>query len=360
MEKVKVRLNKRINRTYGILIDKNLFGKIPEILKKKKLGNKYLIITDNNVEKLFGKKLLAAMKKQKLDVNLISFKAGEQSKNLRVLEELLTKTQKLGLDRKSVIVALGGGVVGDVAGFVAATYMRGINYVQIPTSLLAMVDSSIGGKVAVDLLTGKNMVGAFHQPKSVFIDVSLLKNLPKKELLCGLSEVIKHALIMDKKLFDFIDDNIDKILAKELDILIKLIRRNCEIKAKIVEKDENEEGLRKLVNYGHTVGHAIETLTHYKKFSHGEAIAIGMAVAGRISNKLDRLSVKELEMQNDMLKRVGLSIKMPDLDKNVLIEELRKDKKASDGKIEFVLLDSIGKARYGILVPNKIIVESLR
>jgi len=360
MEKIRVKLNKKINRTYEILVDKSLLGKVPEILKKKKLGNRYLIITDSNVEKLFGKKLLSGLKRNGMKVDLISFKAGEQSKNLRVLEELITKTQKLGLDRKSAIIALGGGVAGDVAGFVAASYMRGIDYVQIPTSLLAMVDSSIGGKVAVDLPTGKNIVGAFHQPKAVFIDVSLLRNLPKKELLCGLSEVIKHALIADRKLFDFIDDNLEKILKKDEDVLIQLIKRNCEIKARIVEKDENEKGLRKIVNYGHTVGHAIETLTNYKKFNHGEAIAIGMAIAGRISNKLGRLSDTELKKQNDMIKKIGLSIKFPNLDENKVAAELKKDKKVSDGEIEFVLLKRIGKAKYGIKVPKKIILESLR
>lgn len=359
MEKVRINLKKAADNSYDILIGSNLLSKIPSDLKNNNIGNKYLIITDTNIEKLFGNKLLTLMKKAGLKADLISFRAGEQSKNLETFQQLIQKTHSLGLDRKSAILALGGGVVGDIAGFAAASYMRGIAYVQIPTSLLAMVDSSIGGKVAVDIPSGKNMVGAFYQPKKVYIDASLLKNLPQKELINGLSEVIKHALIRDKALFIFINRNLNKILDKDETTLINLIKRNCEIKGDIVEKDEKEAGLRKLVNYGHTVGHAIETLTNYKKFSHGQAIAIGMAVAGKISNNLGMLSKSELELQNKLLKRAGLSIKLP-LAPNKIIKELPKDKKAVSGKAEFVLLEKIGKAKYGIKVPNNIMLKSMR
>ena len=337
METVNLNLKKETDNSYDILIDTNLLNKIPSDLKKNKIGNKYLIITDSNIKDLFGKDLLSSMKKEGLDVSLISFKAGEQSKNLRVFGEL----------------------IGDIAGFVAATYMRGISYIQIPTSLLAMVDSSIGGKVAVDLQKGKNTVGNFHQPKKVYIDVSLLKNLPKKELITGFSEIIKHALIRDKELFNFKDKNLKKIANKDESTLIRLIKRNCEIKAEIVEKDEKEAGLRKLVNYGHTIGHAIETLTNYKKYSHGEAIAIGMVVEGLIANKLGMLSKQELLKQNNLIKKAGLPTKVPNINTNQLINELKKDKKVVGGKIEFVLLERIGKANYGTGAPNKIIQEAI-
>lgn len=359
MEKVHLNLKKETDNSYDILIDENLLSKIPKDLKKNKIGNKYLIITDTNIKPLFGDKLLFLMKKEGLDTSLISFKAGEQSKNLSVFEELIKKTHNLNLDRSSAILALGGGVVGDIAGFVASTYMRGINYVQIPTSLLAMVDSSIGGKVAADLPTGKNIVGNFHQPKKVYIDVSLLNNLPKKELVNGLSEIIKHALIKDKDLFNFIEKNMDKIIGKDKQTLINLIKRNCEIKARIVEQDEKEKGPRKLVNYGHTVGHALETLTNYKKYSHGEAIAMGMAVAGRVANKIGLLSKEELTEQNNLLKKAGLETKIPNIDSSKLINELKKDKKVVGGKLEFVLLEQIGKAKYGITPSNDIIKESI-
>jgi len=359
MEKVHLDLKKKTDNSYDILIGSGLLDKVPLDLKKEGMGNKYLIITDSNIKGLFGKRLLALMKKEGLDVDIISFKAGEQSKNLKVFGELIRQVHDYKLDRKSAIIALGGGVVGDIAGFVAATYMRGINYIQIPTSLLATVDSSIGGKVAVDLPTGKNLAGDFHQPKKVYIDVSLLRGLPKRELVNGLSEIIKHALIKDKGLFDFIDRNFDKIIGKDENTLIELIRRNCEIKARIVEKDELESGLRKIVNYGHTIGHALETLTNYKKYSHGEAIAIGMRVEGEIANKLGMLSEKELIKQNELIRRAGLSIDVPNIDTNKIIEELKKDKKVTGGKIEFVLLSGIGKAEYGVNASSKIISEAI-
>ncbi len=359
MEQVHLNLKKQENNSYDILIDRDLLKKIPEDLKKNNIGNRYLIITDSNIEHLFGKTLLNLMKKAGLRADLISFKAGEQSKNLETLKELLTKTQKLGLDRKSAIIALGGGVVGDVAGLVAATYMRGINYIQVPTSLLAMVDSSIGGKVAVDLPTGKNIIGNFHQPKKVYIDVTLLKELPKREIINGLAEIIKHALIKDKTLFNYIKNNLNKILNKDESTLITLIKKNCEIKARIVEEDEKEAGPRKLVNYGHTIGHAIETLTNYKKFSHGEAIAIGMGVEALIANKANLLSKKELAAQNTLLKKAGLSTKIPNINTNKLISELKKDKKVVGGKIEFVLLECIGKAKCEMKPPTNIIKQAI-
>jgi len=359
MEKVHLNLKKEIDNSYEIIIDKTLLNRIPSDLKKNNIGNRYLIITDSNIKGLFGNKLLALMKKTGLKADLISFKAGEQSKNLEVFKSLIEQAHTLKLDRKSAIIALGGGVVGDIAGFVAASYMRGINYIQVPTSLLAMVDSSIGGKVAVDLKTGKNIVGAFHQPKKVYIDVSLLNNLPQRELINGLSEIIKHALIRDKTLLTSIKNNLNKIITKEESTLISLIKKNCEIKARIVEKDEKEAGLRKLVNYGHTIGHALETLTNYKKYSHGEAIAIGMVVEGLIANKVNSLSKKELLKQNNLIKKSGLPTKLPDIDTNKLINELKKDKKVVGGKIEFVLLKGIGNAEHSINVPNNIIKQSI-
>ena len=359
MEEVHLNLNKQADYSYNILIDKKLLNKIPLDLKKNNIGNRYLIITDSNIKSLFGNSLLTSMKKSGLKTDILYFRAGEQHKNLNVFTGLIQETQKLGLDRKSAIIAFGGGVVGDMAGFVAASYMRGINYVQIPTSLLAMVDSSIGGKVAVDLPAGKNMVGSFYQPKKVYIDVSLLKNLPKKELINGLSEIIKHALIRDSSLFSFIKNNLYKILSKDEKTLTPLIKRNCEIKADIVEKDERESGLRKIVNYGHTIGHAIETLTNYKRYSHGEAIAIGMVVEGLISNQLGMLSKKELVAQNNILQKTGLPAKMPNINIDSILNALKKDKKVVGGEIEFVLLEKIGKASYGIKVPNKIIKRAI-
>ena len=365
METVHLNLKKAHNNSYDILIDKNLLNKIPTILKKEKLANRYLIITDNNIQKLFGNKLLKKLKNKNLKVDLISFKAGEQSKNISTYAQLIESTHKLGLDRNSAIIALGGGVVGDIAGLVAATYMRGIAYIQIPTSLLAQVDSSIGGKVAIDLNRGKNSCGAFYQPKAVYIDISLLKNLPKKELLNGLAEIVKHAIIQDKQLFSYIEENINKILKKDEKTLTKIIKRNCQIKAKIVQLDEKELNLRKIVNYGHTIGHALETLTNYKKYSHGQAISIGMVVESKISNKLGWLTKEDLDQQIKLFKKLGLPTKLPKLQPNKIINELKKDKKAVSGKVQFTLPKKIGtmqtkNGKYGLTISNKVIISTLK
>ncbi len=360
MEKVHLNLKKQIDNSYDILIDNGILNRIPLDLKKNELGNKYVIITDSNTKKLFGETFLRLMKKKGINSYLLSIESGEKNKNLLVFKKLMRKIVSFGLDRKSAIISLGGGVVGDISGFIAATYMRGINYVHIPTSLLAMVDSSIGGKVAIDLPEGKNLVGAFYQPKRVYIDICLLGPLPIKEMRNGLTEIIKHALIKDKKLFDFIEKNLDRILNKDKNILIRLIKRSCEIKADIVMKDEKEKGFRKVLNYGHTIGHALETLTHYKKYSHGEAVAIGMLVEGLISNKIGSLSKKELHRQNNLLFRAGLVKKLPNIDIREFIEQLKKDKKNVGREIEFVLLEKIGKAKFGIKVPKKIIWGALK
>ncbi len=359
METVQLNLKKGKDRSYDILIGSRIMDKIPLDLKRNNLGNRYLIITDSNLEGTHGKRLLSLMRKEVLSVSILSFKAGEKSKNLKVYGKLIEKLHELKLDRKSTIIALGGGVVGDISGFVAATYMRGINYIQVPTSLLATVDSSIGGKVAVDLSTGKNIVGAFYQPRKVYIDVSLLKGLPRKEILNGLSEAIKHALIMDKKLFNFIKKNLDNVLHIDEKTLIELVRRNCNIKANIVESDETESGLRKILNYGHTIGHALETLTGYSRYSHGEAIAIGMVVEGLIANKIGILSDEELRQQNGLIRQAGLPTKLPNINTNRFVDELKKDKKVVDGRTEFVLLREIGKAEYGVHASTEIIKKSI-
>ncbi len=364
MSKATVHLEKRVDNSYNIVIEKNLMGKIPGYLKKEELGNEYAIITDSNIEKIFGKKLLKDLNKKGLNACLLSFKAGERNKNLKTAKYLLEQMLKKGLDRNSAVIALGGGVVGDLAGFVAASYMRGIPYIQVPTSLLAMVDSSIGGKVAVDLEGGKNSCGAFYQPKKVFIDISALKSLPEAELKNGMAEVVKHAMIADKKLFVYLEKNLEGIFKRNEPVLEKIIKRNCEIKARIVEKDEKEKNLRKVVNYGHTIGHAIEVLTNYKKFTHGEAIAIGMNYEARIAEKLGYLGSREVERQNLLLKRIGLRIKMPEFSAKELLRVMRKDKKAVGGKIQIVLPKNIGamktvNGQYGLNVSEKIIAAVL-
>lgn len=365
MSKVRVHLKKRRDNSYDIVIEESLLKKIASYLNKEKIGNKYAIITDSTVEKIFGRKLLKDLNKRGLSAYLISFKAGESSKNLKTAQYLLEEMLKKGLDRNSAVIALGGGVVGDVAGFVAASYMRGIAYIQVPTTLLAMVDSSIGGKVAVDLRNGKNSCGAFYQPKKVFIDISALNYLPEKELKNGLSEVVKHAIIADERLFSYLENNLQKIFKRDEKVLKKIIKRSCEIKARIVERDEKEKNLRKVVNYGHTIGHAIEVLTNYKKFTHGEAIAIGMCSEAKIAERLGYLSREEVERQNNLLRAIGLRIELPKFGAGRILNIMRRDKKAVAAKIQVVLPAGIGKMKsingmYGLNINDRLILEVLK
>ncbi len=360
MQKVKVNLKKSLDNSYEILIDSGLLSQVPSELKKSKLGNKYAIITDTNVEKLYAKDFLRNFVMNRLDTYLLRFNAGEQQKTRKTKEYLEDELIDFNFTRDSVIIALGGGVVGDVAGFVAATFNRGVPYVQVPTTLLAMVDSSIGGKVAVDHPLGKNLVGAFHQPKKVFIDLDILKSLPKREILNGLAEIIKHAIIADKELFNFIDKNMDKILKSDSKVMEKIIKRNCEIKARIVEADEKESGLRKVVNLGHTVGHAVEALMNFQ-ISHGEAVAIGMSKEAEIAKELKLINQKDVDTIKAILKKAGLPTEIP---KGIKSKEIMKktllDKKVVAGKVQYVLPLGVGKVKYGIEVPDSIVSKVIK
>lgn len=356
MEVCHVDLKGEIDNSYDIRIDASLFDKLAAELKNRSLGNAYAIITDSNV-KQHGKKLLKDLQANNIHSHLIAFPAGEKSKNRKTKERIEDKMLELGLNRDTCIIALGGGVVGDLAGFVAATYMRGIPYIQVPTTLLAMVDSSIGGKAAVNTRHAKNIIGAFHQPKKVVIDLNFLKTLPKKELISGLAEVIKHAMIKDREFLNFLERNIDKILKYNLDILKVAIKKSCEIKASIIMQDEKEKGLRRLLNYGHTIGHAIESALNFK-ITHGEAIAVGMNYAAKLSAKLGFLHEGSVIRQNNLLEFIGLPHKISHhrLKPKKILEFIQYDKKIIDGKINFVLLNSIGDA----FVSDKISLEDIK
>lgn len=342
MDTCRVELGKS---SYDIVIDKGLFNNLAAELKQKPLGSAYAIITDSNVEKIYGKKLLKNLQNKNIHAYLISFPAGEKSKNRRTKEKIEDEMLKLNLGRDSCIIALGGGVVGDVTGFVASTYMRGIPYVQVPTTLLAMVDSSIGGKVGVDTMHAKNVIGAFYQPKKVVIDLDFLNTLPKSELSNGLAEIIKHALIKDKDFFHFLEKNIDKILRSDLDSMKTAIKRSCEIKASVVMEDEKENGIRRVLNYGHTIGHAIESALNYR-ISHGNSISIGMSYAAKLSAKLGFMHEGSVIRQNNLLEYAGLPRKLSHhkLKPKKILEHVQYDKKIMDEKINFVLLKSIGDA----------------
>lgn len=329
------------DRGYPIYISTDFSG-LDKACKSARLGEKFVIIADSNVEKHYCNAVMTELSKYSMDVTCHTFPAGEQNKNLNTVSDIFRKLISLKLDRNSTLVALGGGVTGDITGFAAATYMRGIPFVQIPTSLLAQADSSIGGKTGVDFEGSKNMVGAFYQPKFVFINVNTLRTLPVRELRAGLAEVIKHGLIMDAEFFDYIEYNIDKIYSFDENVLQYITKMNCQIKGGIIEQDEREEGLRALLNLGHTIGHAVESVSGFGLL-HGECVSIGMAGAFRLAQKLGMVNGRTIGRVEGTLEKAGLPVKAPGMDADRILDQMYMDKKIRDGRLYFILPKEIGE-----------------
>jgi 3-dehydroquinate synthase len=358
MEKIRVEL---AERSYDISIGWNILNKIGEAVKSFGLSPKIAVVSNPIVFSLYGKRISESLKKSGFDLITVIIPDGEEYKDLLWVQHIYDELLKHKLDRLSALVALGGGVIGDITGFAASTYMRGISYIQVPTTLLAQVDSSVGGKTGVNHKLGKNMIGTFWQPRLVWIDVETLKTLPRRELLAGLAEVIKYGVILDKGLFDFIETNREKILSLESNSLIHIIKRSCEIKAEIVSKDERESGLRSILNYGHTIGHAIETATEYKRYLHGEAVAIGMYLEARLSQMLDLIGRKQVLRIKELIDSYGLPSEVPaDLDINRIFSSIQLDKKAVAGELKFILPEKIGKVRIHKGVTEKSIRKVLQ
>ena len=343
IRRLHLNLKRTIDESYDILIGYGLLKHIPSHLKENPIGSKYAIITDSEIKDLYGERLLKGFREEDIKACLIDFPAGEKSKNLDTVRYLVKRLLENNFDRKSAIIALGGGVVGDVGGFTAAVFMRGIPYIQVPTTLLAQVDSSIGGKTAVDVPEGKNIIGAFHQPKRVYIDPSLLESLPEREFISGLAEVVKYGVIYDRSLFEYMERNHEKIRSREKDALLHIITSSCRIKKEIVEEDPREENKRAILNYGHTPAHALEKISGYKCL-HGEAVSVGMRISGWLAVKKGFWSMDEWRRQNRLLESLGLPLKMDfKVDENELIKNFHYDKKAEDRTIMFVFPRRIGE-----------------
>lgn len=354
MEQIKVNLG---NRTYEIEIGEGILSKIDFNRFK---ASKYAIVTDSNVNRLYGLDLRKQIGSQDLDVEVFSLPPGEGSKMPEYATRIGRRLAEKDFDRDSIIIALGGGVVGDLAGYVASFYKRGIGYIQIPTTLLAQVDSSIGGKTAVNIPEGKNLFGSFHQPIAVITDIATLQTLPEKEIKNGLAEIIKYGMIKDYELFKFLEQN---YAGRTPGLYLELVKRSCKIKAEIVEKDETEQELRKILNYGHTVGHAIEASDGYK-ISHGEAVALGMVYEGKISARLELLSQDDLKRQNNLIKSIGLSTRYRG-NIEILIKLMKQDKKTKSDKLYFILPTMIGgvkeeKGKISFPVEESLVRECLR
>jgi len=340
MQTVQVGLGER---AYPIIIDSGLLHRVGSELVSLGIAKRYAIISDQNVAELYGQALLDSCRNAGLDCPLITFPSGENNKNLSVVGELASKLAGLGFDRKDGLIALGGGVTGDITGFLAAIYMRGIPFVQIPTTLLAQVDSSVGGKTGVDIPEGKNLVGVFYQPRSVFIDTDVLAALPREELLNGLAEVIKYSVIYDATFFEFLATKRERILQLDQETLEKVIMRCCSIKAEVVAADEREADLRRILNYGHTLGHAVEAASDFA-IAHGQAVAIGMVAAADLAVAKMLLVEEEAARIRQLIRDYGLPVSIPrGLDLASIKGFLKTDKKAVAGRPFFVLPTAIGK-----------------
>lgn len=328
------------SRKYPVFINFEPINKLEEAIFSHTTANKILIVISEKANKLYGKDLNFK--------NSIKFvlKDGEYQKNFRNYQRILDFALKNKLERKDAIIAVGGGVVGDIAGFAAATYLRGVDFIQIPTTLLACVDSSVGGKTAINTNFGKNMVGAFYQPKAVFCNLNFLKTLDERQFKTGLAEVLKYAFIekscqasINYNFFEFLKENFDKVLSRDNEALAKVVKISLELKASVVAKDEKEEGLRKILNFGHTLGHAIEKITDYKKYTHGEAVAIGMVFAINLAFKKGLITQEYKNESIELIEKYGLliNINMAGFKSKKLIDLMQSDKKVENGKIKFIL-----------------------
>lgn len=311
-------------------------------MENAKFEGKAVVITDTNVDRYQSDLLMDYLRKFTKDLHKYVIPAGENSKNLDTIQSIYKYLVSIKADRKTVLIALGGGVTGDITGFAAATFMRGISFVQVPTSLLAQADSSVGGKVGVDFEGYKNIIGSFYQPRFVYINVNTLKTLPIKELQAGMAEVIKHGLIKDRDFFEYIEKNIDDIYKFNENVLEYITEINCSIKGHVVEQDERESGLREILNFGHTYGHAIESAYGFKLL-HGECVALGMVAAYKMALHLGKVNEKTCERVENVLQKAGLPIRLPGVDVDEVCRRMFYDKKVKNNKITFVLPEDIGK-----------------
>ena len=341
------------DKTYSIYIGYNILEQMPVYCEQLEVGKKCLVVGDSHTAPLYAEPIVKALNISGYSAALATVPAGEEAKSPEHLLYLYKEALHHKIDRSSFFVAVGGGVVGDLTGFAAATYMRGIPYLQVPTTIMAMVDSAIGGKTGINLPHGKNLVGAFHQPSAVISDLQVLTSLPHREYLSGLAEIVKYGIIRDRALFEKLEKNAESLRdGKDYELLEEIITACCRIKAEIVEQDEREENIRAILNFGHTFGHALEKVTGYKSYLHGEAVAIGIAYATEMSMQLVGLPATEGARITGLLKKLGLPIEWQGADRQKIVTAMGVDKKNKSGRVRWVLAEKIGQVRYGCEVPD--------
>jgi 3-dehydroquinate synthase len=346
-------------RSYSILVGVGALAQVGPELRQLEPGRKVALVSDAGILGLHGGTVRRSLGEAGFEVTDILVPDGEAAKTLDVARAAWDRLVDAGFDRTSTIVALGGGAVGDLAGFVAATYMRGMNLVQVPTTLLAQVDASIGGKTAIDHPRAKNLIGAFHQPRLVLTDPAVLTSLPERKFRSGLAEVIKHGIVLDAAYFRDLEEHLTDVLRRDLPTLERVVAGSCRIKASVVERDEQEAELRAVLNYGHTIGHALEAVTSYKRWAHGEAIALGIVAEARLAEKLGVAGAETTERQRRLLERSGLPVAGIGVVPNAVLEALARDKKARDGRVPFVLAPEIGSFRLVFDVPEAAVLDVL-
>jgi 3-dehydroquinate synthase len=348
------------HHSYDVVVEAGALGRSGDIVRGTAPSDRCALVADENVVGLHGGAARTALEAAGYDVLGVTLPAGEAHKTLDTVRRVYDALLDARLERRSPVIALGGGVTGDTAGFVAATYLRGVPFVQCPTTLLAMVDSSVGGKVGVNVPQGKNLIGAFHQPVAVVADPLVLSTLPLREVCCGLAECVKHAIIADAALFDFIEDNADAILRLDARVVTELVRRNVEIKAAVVAADEREAGVRAHLNLGHTFGHAIEATTGYGPIQHGEGVALGLIAAGEVAARQGLCDADLPRRVRSLLSRLGLPVCAALAGDADLMAAMRLDKKVRDDRIRFVLPKRIGAVAVRDDVPAAIVSEAWR
>jgi 3-dehydroquinate synthase len=346
-------------RSYSILVGAGALAAIGPELSRLGVGRKAALVSDRAILDLHGAPVLKSLQGAGFEVREILVPPGEEAKTLAVAARIWDELQEAGLDRTSTVVVLGGGGVGDVAGFAAATYMRGVNFVQIPTTLLAQVDASSGGKTAIDHPRAKNLIGAFHQPRLVIVDPAVLSTLPEREYRSGLAEVIKHGVVLDADYFADLEASRAPLLARDLPTLTRIIAGSCRLKASVVERDETDAELRNVLNYGHTIGHAVEAATGYTRWVHGEAVSLGMAAEARLAERVGIAAAETTARQIGLLRAVGLPVEGSGAAPAAVLEALARDKKARDGRVPFVLAPEIGKYRLVFDIPPTAILATL-
>lgn len=339
METLKVNLGER---SYDIVFGSGILARLGSLCRDSVTGERVMVVTNSIIGDCYFEPVRNSLLNAGYVVHKFIIPAGEEYKNIETLQAIYDAFISAELDRGSFAIALGGGVIGDIVGFAAATYLRGISYVQVPTTLLAQVDSSVGGKTGINHEKGKNLIGAFYQPRLVCIDVNTLDTLPEREYISGLAEVVKYGIVYDADFFNFICSNTGKLLTRDKDCLLEVERRSCAIKALIVMQDEKESSLRAVLNYGHTIGHAIESLSEYKTYLHGEAVAIGMVHAAKISEAMGYSVKADTDRIVHLLKSFQLPVELPSYNAESYAAVILRDKKAKDGYITFVLNNGIG------------------